>query len=80
MIKVKIPFKTRWGLANQQDKDRLESAMGWCQEKFGKPFDPSTKKYRWMNREIWDGWSGRYYTYFYFTNEEHATWFILRWS
>ena len=77
MIKVNIPFIQR---EYHMPAPRREEALAWCYETFGNKIDPSTKKYRWLHRDNWNDWEGRYYTYFYFTKEEHATWFRLKWS
>jgi|LakMenE01Jun11ns_1017448.scaffolds.fasta_scaffold8659657_2 hypothetical protein len=62
----------------------ITDAKNWCKEQIGRQVNPETKKYQWMVRDMWrvneKNFRFERYAVFYFEKQEHANWFILRWS
>jgi hypothetical protein len=72
----KVNLNWRWA----DFEDKTIDASEWCLFQFGEKYDPITKKWRWMVRDVWDWEYHTYKTMFYFQTEEAASWFILRWG
>lgn len=59
----------------------------WCRDSFGSGYDKSTKKWNWRSRMVYediieyDFYNGyMQFPVFYFTSEEKANWFLIRWG
>jgi hypothetical protein len=59
----------------------------WCRDTYGNGYDAATRKWCWrsgVNSEeevVIDGYDTYMkYVVFFFTSEEHASWFLMRWG
>jgi hypothetical protein len=60
----------------------------WCRDTYGKGYDDATRKWCWRSgvnsEEVENDDYNTYmmvkYVVFFFTSEEHASWFLMRWG
>ena len=65
----------------------VQEMKQWCRDSFGPGYDKNTKKWHWRSTMVYEDIDEYdfYNTYmqfpvFYFTSEEKATWFLIRWG
>lgn len=81
MISVKILHSD-----NHWNVPHLKEIQNWCSKTFGKnqKGNPPIWKSRAFRNVSWDEkcykWNYQYYYEFYFSTEQQANWFKLRWS
>ena len=57
----------------------------WCRDTYGKGYDNSTRTWCWRSGMTFEDIDDDYNSYmeypvFYFTSEEHTSWFLMRWG
>lgn len=89
--KYKISDGNRYTPNHYEILKTIDQMKQWCRDSFGPGYDKSTKKWHWQSRmeiemvheEISNSYFSNsfcHFPVFYFTSEEKASWFLIRWG